>query len=111
MTYFSMFVYIHAHFHFALIGRNLTAQSTGELGVEFKFKFQRRSCNLLSFIFPPRQESLLAGYEKGASARKVKHRKQKIQFGFVTFVFAVTELRNIIALQQHCFLVKLIARP
>ena len=28
-THFSMFVYIHAHFCFALIGRNLTAQSTG----------------------------------------------------------------------------------
>ena len=27
-TCFSMFVYIHAHFHFALIGGNLTAQST-----------------------------------------------------------------------------------
>ena len=39
-THFSMFVYIHAHFCFALIGRNLTAQSTGshrELEVEFKF--------------------------------------------------------------------------
>ena len=28
-TCFSMFVYIHARFHFALIGGNLTAQSTG----------------------------------------------------------------------------------
>jgi len=28
-TCFSMFVYIHAHFHFVLIGGNLTAQSTG----------------------------------------------------------------------------------
>ena len=27
-THFSMFVHIHAHFRFALIGRNLTAQST-----------------------------------------------------------------------------------
>ena len=26
---FLMFGYIHAHFRFALIGRNLTAQSTG----------------------------------------------------------------------------------
>ena len=65
----------------------------------------------LSFLYPPHHQSLLAGYEKGASARGVKHRKQKIQFGFVTFVFAVTELRNIITMQQHCFLVKLIARP
>ena len=28
-TCFSMFVYIHARFHFTLIGGNLTAQSTG----------------------------------------------------------------------------------
>ena len=28
-TCFSMFVYIRAHFRFALIGGNLTAQSTG----------------------------------------------------------------------------------
>ena len=29
ITCFSMFVCIHAHFRFALIGGNLTAQSTG----------------------------------------------------------------------------------
>ena len=29
---FSMFVYIHAHFCIALIGRNLTAQWTGSYG-------------------------------------------------------------------------------
>ena len=50
-------------FTFALTGGNLTAQSTGELGVEFKF--QRRSCKL-SFLFSPRRqsvpESVLAGY-------------------------------------------------
>ena len=28
-TCFSMFVYIRAHFHFALFGRNLIAQSMG----------------------------------------------------------------------------------
>ena len=28
-TCFSMFVYIHAHFHFTLFGRNLIAQSMG----------------------------------------------------------------------------------
>ena len=28
-TWFSMFVYIRAHFRFALIGGNLTVQSTG----------------------------------------------------------------------------------
>ena len=66
-TCFSMFVYIRACFRFALIGGNLTAQSTarkatGEL--EAELKFQRRSCKL-SFLFPPRRqsapESLLAG--------------------------------------------------
>ena len=64
---FSMFVYIRVRFRLALIGVNLTSQSTeshtGELEVEFKF--QRRSCKL-SFLFPPRRqstlESLLAGY-------------------------------------------------
>ena len=67
-TCFSMFVYIHAHFHFVLIGRNLTAQSIGShKGIEFvhvEFKFQRHSCQL-SFLFPPHRqstpESLLAG--------------------------------------------------
>ena len=44
-TCFSIFVYIRARFRFALIGGNLTAQSTGsqtEIGGEFKS--QRRSC-------------------------------------------------------------------
>ena len=63
-----MFVYIRACFRFALIGGNLTAQSTarkatGEL--EAELKFQRRSCEL-SFLFPPRRQSApasgLAGY-------------------------------------------------
>ena len=62
-TCFSMFVYIRTHFPFALIGGNLTAQSTGEL--EAEFKFQRRSCKL-SFLFPLHRQSapksLLAGY-------------------------------------------------
>ena len=67
-TCFSMFVYIRGCFRFALIGGNLTAQSTarkatGEL--EAELKFQRRSCEL-SFLFPPRRqsapESWLAGY-------------------------------------------------
>ena len=56
-------VYIRAHFPFALIGGNVTAQSTGELNAEFKL--QRRSCTL-SFLFPPHRQSvpksLLAGY-------------------------------------------------
>ena len=64
---FSMFVYICAHFHFALTGRNLTAQqmgATGELDVEFKF--QRCSCKL-SFLFLPyylnARESLSTGQQ------------------------------------------------
>ena len=65
-TCFSMSVYIRDGFRFALIGGNLTAQSTGSYkGMEVEFKFQRRSCKL-SFLFPPRRqsdpESLLAGY-------------------------------------------------
>ena len=41
-TCFSMFVYIRARFRFALIGGNLTAQSTGShRGIGGGFKFQR----------------------------------------------------------------------
>jgi len=53
-TCFSMFVYIHTHFPFALFGGNLTAQSMGEL--EAEFKFQRRSCKL-SLLFTPNRQS------------------------------------------------------
>ena len=65
-TCFSKFVYIRARFHFALIGRNLTAQSTGRhRGIGGGFKFQRCNCKL-SLLFPPycqsAPESLLAGY-------------------------------------------------
>ena len=50
-TCFSMFVYIRARFRFQLIGRNLTAQSTGShRGIEFKFQ---RRISKLSFLFPP----------------------------------------------------------
>ena len=61
---FSMFVYTCTHFCFPLIGRNLTAQSTGShMRVEVEFKFQRHSCKL-SFLFLPVDgepwESLLA---------------------------------------------------
>ena len=49
---FSMFVYILAHFHFVLIGRNLTAQST-ESHREMEFKFQRQLQALLPFPAPP----------------------------------------------------------
>ena len=64
-TCFSMFVCIRARFLFALIGENLTVQSTiSHRELEMEFKFQRRNCNLF-FPFPPcRQsvpESLLAG--------------------------------------------------
>ena len=49
-----MFVYIRAHFCFALIGRNLTAQLTGShRGLEVKFKFQRCSCKLSILISHP----------------------------------------------------------
>ena len=52
-TCFSMFLYFQACFRFALIGGNLTAQSTGShRGVEVEFKFQRHSCKL-SFLFLP----------------------------------------------------------
>ena len=65
-TCFSMFVYIRARFRFALIGKNLTAQSTGATGeLEVELKFQRCSCKL-SFLFPPSRQSvpqsLFAGY-------------------------------------------------
>ena len=58
-TCFLMFVHICAHFHFMLIGRNLTAHAVkGEPQGEFKFL-------RLSFLFPPHcqsaPESLLAG--------------------------------------------------
>ena len=58
-----LFTLFCAHFPFAPIGGNLTAQSTGELKAEFKF--QRRSCKFSSLFPPHRQsvaESLLAGY-------------------------------------------------
>ena len=53
---FSMFVYIRAHFRSMLIGRNLTAQSTGshrELEVEFKFQRLRCKLSLLPPLPPP----------------------------------------------------------
>ena len=68
-------------FTFALTGGNLTAQSTGELGVEFKF--QRRSCKL-SFLFSPRRqsvpESVLAGYWKTVWQKQKKLSWAKTQF-------------------------------
>ena len=51
---FSMFVYIHAHFHLTLIGRNLTAQSTGShrrIGGGIQIP-ERHNCKL-SFLFLP----------------------------------------------------------
>ena len=53
-TCFSMFVYIHAHFSCVLIGRNLTAQSTGNqrgIGGGIQISEKRHSCKL-SFLFP-----------------------------------------------------------
>ena len=60
-TCFSMFVYIRTCFCFALIGGNLTAQSTGSAtgGLEVQFKFQ--SALKLSFLFPPHCQSTLHG--------------------------------------------------
>ena len=62
--FFNVCLHSHSdHFPFALIGGNLTAQSTGEL--EAEFKFQRNSCKV-SFLFPPNRlsasQSLLGGY-------------------------------------------------
>ena len=54
-TCFSMFVSVCVRFRFALIGGNLTAQSTGSPGeLEVEFKFQRRSCQLFPFPTPAR---------------------------------------------------------
>ena len=50
-TCFSMFVYIRASFRFALLGGNLTAQSTGSnRGIGDGIQIQRHSCKL-SFLF------------------------------------------------------------
>ena len=57
-TCFSNFVCASACFRFALIGGNLTAQSTGSHGeLEEEFKFQRRRSCKLPFLFPPRRQS------------------------------------------------------
>ena len=73
MTHYPWHVFFSVCFRYALIGGDLTAQSTGsrgttrELEVELtvEFKFQRRSWKL-SFLFTPRRqsapESLLTGY-------------------------------------------------
>ena len=56
-TGFSMFVYSHVRFHFALIGGNLTAQSMrSHRELEVEFEFQRSSCKLF-FLFPPHHQS------------------------------------------------------
>ena len=56
-TGFSMFVYIHVRFHFALIGGNLTAQSMQSYrGMEVEFKFQRSSYKL-SILFSPHHQT------------------------------------------------------
>ena len=54
-TCFSMFVYIHAHFHFVLIGRNLTAQSIGShKGIECGIQIPETQLPaLLPFPTPP----------------------------------------------------------
>ena len=75
-TCFSMSVCICSHFRLALIGGNLTAQSTGVTGeLEVEFKFQGRSCKL-SFLFLPRRQSvpekMLTGYRQLSEKRRVK---------------------------------------
>ena len=53
---FSMFVYIHARFCFMLIGRNLTAQSTGShRGIGGGIQIPEGHSWKLSFLFPPRE--------------------------------------------------------
>ena len=64
-TWFSMFVYICAHFCFVLIGRNLTAQLTGshKIGIQIP-----ETHWMISFLSPTRRqrspESLLSGCSK-----------------------------------------------
>ena len=61
MKHYPWHVFFSVCFRYALIGGDLTAQSTGsrgttrELEVELtvEFKFQRRSCKLSSFPAPP----------------------------------------------------------
>ena len=67
-----MFVYIRARFCFALIGRNLTAQSTESHrrivgGIQIP---EKRRCCKLSFIFPPRRQS---AERPGELARQSAH--------------------------------------
>ena len=93
-TCFSMFAYIRARFRFALIGGNLTAQSTGATGeLEVEFKFQRRSCKL-SFLFPPRRksspESLLAGLPFLESADNFSDPKSSFMFALFSFMIKVS---------------------
>ena len=52
-TCFSMFVSIHAHFHFVLIGRNLTAQSIGShKGIERGIQIPETVASSPSFSHP-----------------------------------------------------------
>ena len=68
-TCFSKFVYIRTCFCFALMGRNLTAQSMGSASGGLEVEFKSQSALKLSILFPPRgcqntPESLLAGSVK-----------------------------------------------
>ena len=57
-TCFSLFAYIHACFRFALVGKNLTAQSMGcHRGIVGGIQFQRHTCQL-SFLFLPCCQSI-----------------------------------------------------
>ena len=63
-TCFSMLVYIHAHFHFMLIGRNLTAQSMGShMGIGVGIQISETQLQaLLPFRHQSAPDSLLAGW-------------------------------------------------
>ena len=101
-TWFSMFVYIRARFHFALIGGNLTALSTGShRGLEFKF--QRRSCDSLCgsnlvprvLSYPPygAREGRREPWERGWHGRRLKE-KGKLPW-------ELARRLNLVTLVQH----------
>ena len=68
-TCFLVLVYIRARFRFALIGGNLTAQSTGSYKRRWNLIFRDVVASSLSF---PTPESLLAGCKTVTSATKTR---------------------------------------
>ena len=63
---FSMFVYIHTHFHFMLIGSNLTAQSMGShMGIGGGIQISETQLQALHpFCYQSAPENLLAGWRQ-----------------------------------------------